>query len=176
MLWNESHVIVDSVNIFGSHLPANLHFLPITLRGSRPATILVSRGLLSLFAERKENWKEKGKFYFSSSPLPGSQSSNSDAPASCFFGRPRERSLDSNPIPGRSLSSRARFRTVGRVERSLKVASPLRLSAARSRTSAIPRGVGLNLRHAEPNRQMEMVGHPTVEEQAERTEWLQAEK
>jgi len=63
----------------------------------------------------KRPGKEKGTFYFSSSPLPGSQSSNSDAPATCFFGRPRGSRLDSKPnswavfvIQGRVSNGRPR--------------------------------------------------------------------
>jgi len=50
------------------------------------------------------------------------------------------------PIPGRSLPSTATGRTDDRVECSLEVASPRRLSAARSRASVILLGVGLAMR------------------------------
>jgi len=58
-------------------------------------------GTKSAFGQRKggqrKGGKEKGTFYFSPSLSSRSASSNNDRPASCFFGRPRGRRLDSNP-------------------------------------------------------------------------------
>jgi len=55
------------------------------------------RWMLSRSRFTSSSGKEKGTFYFSPSLSSRSASSNNDLPASCFFGRPRGRRLDSNP-------------------------------------------------------------------------------